>query len=84
MYPVGRSALRIDAATKPGSVCWWRAAERFWANDRPDRSYAPVVRTGLYSLVSLQVPAAQKVPALFGIRNEKSASRPLRADHLTV
>ena len=75
MYPVRRSAPCTDAATKPGSGCWWRAADRLWANDRPDTSYAPVARTGFHSLVSVQVAAAQKVPALLGIQPEKSASR---------
>ena len=33
-------------------------------------------------LVSLEVAAAQLIPALFGIRNEKSPSRLLSAAHL--
>ena len=38
------------------------------------RRYSPVVRGGTYSLVSLQVPDVQTLPALAGIRPEKSAS----------
>ena len=40
-------------------------------------NYSPVVRGGIYSLVSVQVVAGQRVPAPVGIRPEKSASRRL-------
>jgi hypothetical protein len=44
---------------------------------RPYGNYPPIVRGGIRSLVALQVAAAQLIPARFGIRPEKSASRRL-------
>ena len=56
-----------------------RAWDRFRTYRHPHGSYSPVVRGGICSLVSLQAATARIVPALLGIRPDKSASRKMVA-----